>query len=716
MRQSPASAKRAEGMTSPQISRFGSFRFGLKAHLIGLVLAVLVPALALGAASAWYLAEGYRTAFRNRLADTVRALASTVENEFEILEATAATLASSSALPRRDMADFRPQALAAAARLEARVVVNEASPGFRQLINTAIAEGVPLPPPGPVPANGSGAGEVITRALKTGRPAISNLFEGRARAELLAAVAAPTTDGTAVVVVGVTPDRFNRLVASQPPAGGGIVALADGENRIVARSRDHGRYVGAAAPGTNVATSTAISGLFEGRTSDGELALYAFHRLRNAPGWSIVIAEPLAAYRWRWTSTFFGLFGGAVLALGLGVVLAMALARRVGQPVTALLARAEEAASGRPAIRRAPLPSASVAEFEILREAMERADAALFEGEAEFRAAFQQAAVPMSQVDCRTGRLLRVNPAYCELLGRQEEELVGRPFSDFVHPDDREADAGGFHHMACGAIPVHDVEKRYVRPDGSIRRVHLVSSAIRDSSGAPLRSLAIVQDVTERREAEERQLLLAMEVDHRAKNALAVVQSALRLTPRDDAELYAKAVEGRVSALARAHTLLAEARWTGADLRTLAEGELEPFRGKPQVESETPQAVPRVEVSGPPFRLRPEAAQPVSIVLHELATNAAKHGALSVPGGAVDLSWAVDQQARVLRLTWSERGGPPVEAEPSRRGFGSRVIEATVRGQLGGEVSRQWGREGLTCTVEIALPKVTPSLPASQPG
>jgi PAS domain S-box-containing protein len=701
-------------MTFLRISRHRSF--GLKAHLLGLVLAVLVPALALGAASAWHLAEDYRTAFRNRLADTVRALASAVESEFEVLEATATTLASSSSLLRRDMADFRPQAAAAATRLDARVVVNEASPGFRQLLNTMIVEGAPLPPPAPVPAVGKGAGEVIARALQTGRPAISNLFEGRVQGELLTAVAAPTADGTAVVVVGVTPDRFNRLVAAQPPAGGGIVAVADGQNRIVARSRDHARYVGASAPGTNVATSTAVSGLFEGRTSDGEPALYAFHRLRNAPGWSIVIAEPLATYRWRWTSTFFGLLGGAVLALGLGVVLAMALARRVGQPLTALLERAEGAASSHLGTRRAPLPRASVAEFEILREAMERADAALFEGEAEFRAAFQQAAVPMSQVDCRTGRLLRVNPAYCELLGRREEELVGRPFSDFVHPDDRDADAGGFQDMACGAIPVHDVEKRYVRPDGSVRRVHLVSSAIRDPSGVPLRSLAIVQDVTERREAEERQLLLAMEVDHRAKNALAVVQSALRLTPRGDAELYAKAVEGRVSALARAHTLLAEARWTGADLRTLAEGELEPFRDKPQVESAEAPAVPRVELSGPPLRLRPEAAQPFSIVLHELATNAAKHGALSVPGGVVDLSWAVDHQARVLRLTWSERGGPLLKAEPSRRGFGSRVIEATVRGQLGGEVSRRWIEGGLVCTIEIALDRVALPLSLRQLG
>ena len=221
------------------------------------------------------------------------------------------------------------------------------------------------------------------------------------------------------------------------------------------------------------------------------------------------------------------------------------------------------------------------------------------------------------------------------------------------------------------------------------------------------RGAGCIQDVTERREAEERQTLLAREVDHRAKNALAVSQSALRLTPREDSGLYAKAVEGRVSALARAHTILADAEWTGADFRALAEGELEPFQGVPQPAGDAP-AVPRVELSGPSFRLRSEAAQPVSMVLHELATNAAKHGALSVPNGVVHLSWAADLEAGLFSVVWSARGGPPLGAEPSRRGFGSRVIEATVRGQLGGAVSRQWREGGLVCTVEVPLGRVAP--------
>jgi two-component sensor histidine kinase len=231
------------------------------------------------------------------------------------------------------------------------------------------------------------------------------------------------------------------------------------------------------------------------------------------------------------------------------------------------------------------------------------------------------------------------------------------------------------------------------------------------ASGEPVRLVGVCLDLTERRRAEERHRLLAREVDHRAKNALAVVQAALRLTPKDDAATYARAVEGRVQALARVHGLLAEARWSGAELRSLATGELEPFLPPPSSASGPARAEaaspglppPRVELAGPPLRVGPSAAQALSMALHELATNATKHGALSVPGGVVRLSWAVDRAAGLLALTWTERGGPAVVGPPSRRGFGSRVIEGTVADQLGGHAECRWEAEGLTCEMRVPL-------------
>lgn len=331
--------------------------------------------------------------------------------------------------------------------------------------------------------------------------------------------------------------------------------------------------------------------------------------------------------------------------------------------------------------------------------ARKAAEAALRESEAEFRAAFEQASVPMSEVDCATGCLLRANAAYARLVGRPVDEIVDRPFSDLVHPDDRAEDLEGFRRMCRGEVPTHEVAKRYVRSDGSVRWTELTSAPVRDGAGRIVRTVAIVQDVTERRAAEERQALLVREVDHRAKNVLAVVQAALRLTPKGDAEAYAKAVEGRVMALARAHTLLAAGRWAGAGLRALLEVELAAF-----LPSTAGSAGPRAELRGPDVLLRPAAAQALSMALHELATNATKHGALSEPGGRITVLWRVadETDGGLLWLRWAEAGGPAVAGVPGHRGFGSRVIEATIRGQLGGTVRKTWDPGGLAC--ELAVP------------
>lgn len=231
------------------------------------------------------------------------------------------------------------------------------------------------------------------------------------------------------------------------------------------------------------------------------------------------------------------------------------------------------------------------------------------------------------------------------------------------------------------------VECRVPRPDGSVRWVQIRGRGTYDALGRPIRMAGITLDTTERRAAEERQTLLMQEVDHRAKNMLAVVLAMVRLTPMISRDSFVQTIEGRIAALARAHTLLAKSRWEGAELGQLVREEMAPYASN-------------VAVSGPAVLLAPEAAQAFAMVLHELATNAAKHGALSQPEGKLSINWSFGDQGRNLVLEWREKDGPPVKP-PERRGFGTLVIRQNMEHQLAGKAHIDWHLEGLRVTMQV---------------
>ncbi len=336
------------------------------------------------------------------------------------------------------------------------------------------------------------------------------------------------------------------------------------------------------------------------------------------------------------------------------------------------------------------------------------AEAALAASEAEFRAIFENSVVGKALADPATLRLFRVNRCLCEIVGYDEDELLGgMTLLDVTHPEDRAANEAALRGALAEGRP-YRTEKRLLRKEGDVRWVIVSVAVLPRAPGRPAGALATVQDITERRLAEERQALLAREVDHRAKNALAVVQAALRLTPKVDAEAFARAIEGRIGALARAQTLLAEGRWSGAELRTLVAGELAGFVGVGEGDAQ-----PRARLAGPPLLVATEAAQPLAMALHELATNATKHGALSALGGVVSVTWAVDAPEGALLLDWVETGGPPVPGPPDRRGFGSRVLGSTLH-QLGGIAALDWRPGGLACRLRMPLRRTVAGLPTSR--
>lgn len=183
---------------------------------------------------------------------------------------------------------------------------------------------------------------------------------------------------------------------------------------------------------------------------------------------------------------------------------------------------------------------------------------------------------------------------------------------------------------------------------------------------------------------------------------LAVVQAALRLTRAENVSSFVQAINGRVAAIARAQTLLAADSWSGADLHMMLRDELAAYLGQSS-------PGPRATLDGPQLALPAAAAQPFSMALHELATNAIKFGALSSPTGSLRISWQMDEADNILRFRWAENGGPPVPGPPDRRGFGSRVLTTTMRMQMGGTIFMAWKSTGLVCDFAVPLPRIRPA-------
>ena len=286
------------------------------------------------------------------------------------------------------------------------------------------------------------------------------------------------------------------------------------------------------------------------------------------------------------------------------------------------------------------------------------------------------------------------------LIGIGRHQWGGTPDSlePIMHPDDIEhrrqmrakAEARG---------DVIDIDFRIRRPDGQLRWLQSRGRIHRHADGTPIESFGVMMDVTDRKRAEEHQRALVAELDHRVKNVLARVASVAHRTREGSRTLddFVEAFDGRIEAMANTHSLLSRSRWTGASLTALVRGELEAY------------ATPgNTTVEGPDIALKPDAAQAVTTVLHELATNAAKYGALSTATGHVSVRWETIMEQNpdpALVIHWVESGGPKV-IEPGRQGYGTNAIREQIPYELFGKVDLTYASSGVCCRIEIPLSHV----------
>lgn len=321
--------------------------------------------------------------------------------------------------------------------------------------------------------------------------------------------------------------------------------------------------------------------------------------------------------------------------------------------------------------------------------AAKAAEAKVRESEERFRAMADSAPAPV-WVTGAAGPIEFVNRAFGEYVGRPREELLGDVWLDLLHPDD----IGGIVAARAAArdkTAAYAYEARFRRHDGAWRLM-LVHSRPRfdDATGRFQGYVGIATDITDARAAESRQRLLINELNHRVKNTLATVQSLARQTLKDglSARDARKLLEARLMTLSAAHNVLTRETWAGAELTEIAAEAVRPFDDL---------QAPRIRLAGPPVRVSPNVALALSLALHELATNATKYGALSRPGGRVDISWPPGGDA--IALTWRESGGPEVSGPPAAKGFGSRLLGPGLTGELGAPAALDWRPEGLVCTL-----------------
>lgn len=260
-----------------------------------------------------------------------------------------------------------------------------------------------------------------------------------------------------------------------------------------------------------------------------------------------------------------------------------------------------------------------------------------------------------------------------------------------IHPEDWPKLDEVLQKLLSGEGEAHHIEFRIRRRGGQIRWcIGSAASTLNQATGATHVS-GVVIDITDRKADEDRQTLLAREVDHRAKNALALVQALVRLTRADTMEEFVTAVEGRILSLSRVHSILSQSRWEGADLANLLRDELAPFDLADNN---------RIVLDGPDVMLDSSTAQTLALALHELATNTAKYGALSASSGRLTVGWQLEGRDLVIR--WNEQGGPAV-SPPTRQGFGTSAIVAGVKHQQGGDVRFDWKEAGLDCYLRLPL-------------
>lgn len=658
----------------------GGLRIALLLFLFGAGL--IAPALVF---TGLLLERNWRaqeTELERRLEQVAEDLTHDLDRELTLLLAHASALAASPEIKAANWAALHAKASTFLKPLGIETLFRD--PDGQQLMNTRVPWGTPLPRSvlpdidGPVRANL--------------RPHVSDMILGQVAGRPVITLTAPATTDEGVLAgflhLSVDPEHFLATMAGQnlPPAWN--TGISDRKGIIIARLRRHEAFVGRPLPEELRGPGQEHAGVFRAVNVEGTPTLRA---MRRSPltGWLVSANVPLATAHaassadGRW---ILGL-GGGLLALAL--LLALVLGRMVARPIRAI---ADHAAmvekEGVPPPLRSPVREANEVAAVLRATALQLQERsrALRGALERFNVALRGADIVVYATDLER-RLTWISETAGppgRFIGHRGEEVL---------PADSSAAAAALETRALATGEPQDGEVEHATGDTARHfRVHV--EPVREPGGAIAGLLGVSLEITALKQSERRNALLARELAHRSKNLLTVVHAIATETLRDGASAadFSERFGARLRALASLQDLARAGAGGGAPLGALVQAQLEPFVGP---------TGGRVSAAGPEVRLTSAAGDCLAMALHELATNAAKYGALSTPQGRVAIRWRDERTAdgqRRFHMTWQESGGPPV-TPPKRRGFGRKVVSRLAPAAVGGEATLDYACAGVTWTL-----------------
>jgi PAS domain S-box-containing protein len=650
--------------------------------LILLGCAIIAPLLLFGVYAGTRVADAQLDQVRADLTSEARTLSTEVDREIvgEIEKLQA--LSVSPSLDQGDFAAFQRQAEASLAfRQGGNIMLVDRN--MQQLVNTWVPFGTPL--------EKVAFPEPVERALATGKPQITSLFIAPVTEQLVLGIIVPVQiDGENRYALVRPADQraLASLVAAHKQQPSLHVAISDAARHIIVHSEQDHAFVAKALLAAQWHCPGAGGGV-EFTDADGRPSLGAY-ACSDPTGWKTAVWEPKAVLEAPVLALWRALGSLALLAFMLVVGLALWL----GQLIAGSVGHAARAAAALGEGSPLPLSGTPVAEVNTLmaelRGAAVRRQAAeqdLQASKDRLQLAFDATKLGWWQYDPLRG-MGSGDARFNEIFDVTADEVSIEDLIKRVHPDDAERFRANRQAALdpAGSKPYVHHEFRVRRRDGTVRWVEGNGLAYFEGAGPERRVVSFggtVQDITERKEREEKEQLLMREINHRAKNMLSVVDSIAHQTAARNPDDFVECFSERIQALSANQDLLVRNEWKGVEIADLVRAQLAHFADL---------IGSRIAVLGPKLRLNAASAQAIGLALHELATNAGKYGALSTDRGYVDISWGSDGDT--LTMSWTEREGPPVLA-PKRRGFGTVVMEAMAARSVDGAVQLDYAPSGL---------------------